>query len=55
METGGEMLPSNPKSPELDKECRYCGEWYPIDKRLNDGYCNDCRVILNSDEFNTFI
>jgi hypothetical protein len=27
--------------------CRECGERYEVNLRLNDGYCDDCRVELN--------
>ncbi len=32
-------------------ECRNCGDSYEIDRRLNDGFCIDCRRELNQEAF----
>lgn len=40
------LFPSVDSSKSREQICRECGEWYEIDQRLNDGFCNECREYL---------
>jgi hypothetical protein len=33
-----------------EQKCQHCGEFYEINPRLNDGFCDDCRYELNHSE-----